>query len=155
MTEATQAKFTGKNIKLHLILRLEYNIVFGKCWVPIHYNYSQVHSNPEWLFILESYLWLKQNNSVFLSDIISYLFETTAMWASYFYLIEFIWPCFVSWHSKPRTLINTESCLYSYMFFFKWIVSWWHFPNKFALICFPELNYIKHCYLILLILFIY
>ena len=32
---------------------------FGECGVPIHCHCSQVHSDPEWWHLKESYLWVK------------------------------------------------------------------------------------------------
>ena len=34
---------------------------FGKHGVPFHCHYSQVHSAPEWLHLLGSYSWVKNN----------------------------------------------------------------------------------------------
>ena len=42
--------------KLHLVMRLYFKRS-RECGVPLHCHYSQVHSDPEWLYLLGSHLW--------------------------------------------------------------------------------------------------
>ena len=41
----------------NLMVRLHYCWIFGECWVPPQCHCSQVHSDPEWLHLID--LWIK------------------------------------------------------------------------------------------------
>ena len=49
---------SGYAMKLHLTVRLQSWIIWGR-EVTLHNYYSQVHVDPEWQYLLESYLWVK------------------------------------------------------------------------------------------------
>ena len=44
--------------KLHLMVKLQFQSS-GECGVHLHCHYSQVHSDPEWYYLLGSHLWIK------------------------------------------------------------------------------------------------
>ena len=44
----------GHDAKLHMMVRLQ-SWSLWEFGVPLHCTYSQVHSDPEWSYLLESY----------------------------------------------------------------------------------------------------
>ena len=48
----------GCDTKLHLMVRLQ-SWSYGECGALFQYHYSQVHSELEWQYLLESNLWIK------------------------------------------------------------------------------------------------
>ena len=52
-------KYPWYNIKLLLSVRLQYGRS-GECGVPLHFNYSQLHSHAKGQYLFCSNLWVKQ-----------------------------------------------------------------------------------------------
>ena len=57
------SEYPGYNTKLHLKVRSQ-SWSSGKCGVPHHYHYSQVHSDLKCLYLLRSYLLVKYDCSI-------------------------------------------------------------------------------------------
>ena len=48
----------GYDTKLHMMAMFHF-WRFGECRIPLHWHYSQVHSDLVWCYLLGSHLWIK------------------------------------------------------------------------------------------------